>query len=247
MGWRGKILVQNFEKFRTKKRHVICIDLWVVLSPFFPKNDDGDDADDDEDGEEDDDDDDDDDGDGEEEYFPGCEFFYSCPKPGTQPKAGDGDVKIVLTPEGQGVLEKVPALKRWSVAPPMTRGSKNLAEKAANSKKNTAGNKKQKPKVKIPKRVKKGKKDKKDKKHKRKPVAETSELNEASFRRHERGRDCIRAFMRDLFQQDENAFASAPAFDAEGFCRMKFEGAKDITWCQVLESSPLALEQMRFN
>jgi len=166
---------------------------------------------------------------------------FSCPKPGTQPKAGDGDVKIVLTPEGQRALEKVPTLKRWTVAPTMVRGSKTVAEKTTSSKKSKKGNTEKKPKVKIPKRV------KKEKKSKRKPHAETSDMNEGSFRRHERGRDCIRSFMLDLFQQDETAFCSAPAFDTEGRRRMKFEGANAITWGQILESSPLALEQMRFN
>ena len=95
--------------------------------------------------------------------------------------------------------------------------------------------------------IEKTKKTQIKKKHAKTPKVKflsTSELTPASFRRNVAGRECIKTMMEKLYDLDLKVFAKAPAFDAEGVCRLKFEGSDKFTWSDILESSSKGIEFM---
>ena len=50
--------------------------------------------------------------------------------------------------------------------------------------------------------------------------------------------------MEHIYEIDLQEFSSAPVFDSEGKCRMKFPNA-DISWPELLNASGHAVEAMR--
>ena len=60
------------------------------------------------------------------------------------------------------------------------------------------------------------------------------------------GRDRIRAVFQELHILDQQAFRDTPTFSPEGVLRMKFDGASNFTWEQVLSASAKAMENMYF-
>ena len=84
---------------------------------------------------------------------------------------------------------------------------------------------------------------KKDKKSK--PVIPIGDHTADSIRRNGKGRAAVADLMTAIIEADQKSFPASPAFHAaEGFCRMDFEGAKDITRAMVIENSPQAFESM---
>jgi hypothetical protein len=84
---------------------------------------------------------------------------------------------------------------------------------------------------------------KKDKKSK--PVIPIGDHTADSIRRNGKGRAAVADLMTAIMEADQKSFPASPAFHAaEGFCRMDFEGAKDITRAMVIENSPQAFESM---
>lgn len=80
-----------------------------------------------------------------------------------------------------------------------------------------------------------------------KPKLPVSEWDESHIRRTKAGRDCIKELMVRLCNLHEQVFSSSPAFDVHGNCRMKFAGAGDLTWSQLLDDAPSALEAMQLD
>ena len=170
---------------------------------------------------------------------------------GIQPSHGDGEVRVRLSPDSAQVLDKVATLKKWSVAPPMTRGSKAAAASLPNEKEDTVDHL-------PPKKEKKSKKSKKAlKMHVKKPklsapkpvkdAVNVDGLDESSIRRTPQGREAVKLIMNSLLKLDEKSFGSAPVFSPEGKCRMKFEGAELVSWQDLLDSSPMAFETLRLD
>lgn len=87
----------------------------------------------------------------------------------------------------------------------------------------------------------------KRKKNKKKVTVPTSDFCDASFRRTLHGRDNILSFMKILHNLDGQAFQLNPTFSVAGTCRMKFPGAESITWQDILDGSPAAIETMQLD
>ena len=158
-------------------------------------------------------------------------------------------MKITLSEDSASVLEKVPTLKKWSVSPPMTRGARAAAQKASEAAGAAAAaaeapkNKGKKTKLKTLKMHVKHPKEKKDKKSK--PVIPIGDHTADSIRRNSKGKAAVVDLMTAIIEADEKTFPASPAFHVtEGFCRMDFEGAKDITRAMVIENAPKAFESM---
>lgn len=105
------------------------------------------------------------------------------------------------------------------------------------------------------KKTKKSKKDKQSKKSSKKEGKESkknvverdaSEVCAASIRRNEAGRFAVGVTMQKLYDLDCKQFPRRPCFDRQGSCRMKFDGASQCTWAQMLDISPKVLEAMQF-
>lgn len=77
-----------------------------------------------------------------------------------------------------------------------------------------------------------------------KPSVPVEEHSDKSIRRNHAGRAVIRELLDDLKALDSEAFPQAPAFDDEGRCRMKFEGAESIKWQDLADMAPAAFESM---
>ena len=181
---------------------------------------------------------------------------------GKQPLDGDGKVKVTLSEESSDVLAKVPDLKKWRVAPTMTRGSraaykdqierakahmgtmqvkmqKKLKAKKDSVKKNQKAEKKaEKKKLK--------KQEKKEAKAKSKLAdLSTEDLSAAHFRRTSAGRAAIKLLMTELHALDCKQFGQSPCFDGSGHCRLKMDGASTVTWDEIHATSPAVMESMR--
>ena len=169
-----------------------------------------------------------------------------------QPSNGAGKMKVILTPESGEVLNRVGGIKKWLVMPTMTRGARKMGgplhcnAAAAKSKAKAA---KATPKgsaakaLKISKMVKKKKKDKKAKVPKVVSLS-VGEITDTSFRRNVAGRQSVTVMIKKLYESDQQAFPSAPVFAADGSCRMKFPGASEFKWDEIVESAPKAVENM---
>ena len=144
------------------------------------------------------------------------------------------------------MLDKIPGLSKWGVAPPMTRGSKASKSAAASLKKlHAPASAPVKPKVRrVRKRTLKSKKN--DAK-KAQPVLPAADVGPSSFRRTPAGREVIKSQMEELMALDQAAFPGSPAFSLEGKCRMKFNGADKVMWKDLLEASGRAFESMHFD
>ena len=168
-----------------------------------------------------------------------CTSF--CSHPGQDPEDGDGDVKIVLTDASASALAHVHGMKKWRVGPTMTRGSK-----AVTSVKGVLSQKMPAPKMKKVK-VTKMLKPRKKKEKTEKPVVATVDpgaWSEISFRRTPQGREAIKSVMLELWEQDKAAHPHSPVFDDSGRCRMKFQGASNFKWEEILEASGKCMEQL---
>ena len=135
---------------------------------------------------------------------------------------------VILTKDSAQALAKVETLKVWEVGHTMVRGQKKLPEVVAEG---TVDGKKRAPKRKP-----------KAKAAEAAPLEEEEAITEESIRRSTAGRSAIKVLMRQLFLLDSRIFATAPAFDLEGRCRLKLPGASNVTWNQVLEASPQGIE-----
>ena len=158
--------------------------------------------------------------------------------PGDLPSHGDGEVHVVLSKASAVALQHVSLLRRWSVAPPMTRGA-NAKQAAGGSKKLVA------PVPLKPKKFQPRKVNKKRKGETAKPeVVHPAEMDQSWFRRTSAGRENILGQMHEIYELDQKIFSSAPAFSLDGHCRAKFPGADQFTWNQILEASPRTIETM---
>ena len=158
----------------------------------------------------------------------------------------DAEVRIILSPASADMLDKIPGVSKWGVAPPMTRGSKACKSGAASLKKLHAPvAAASKPKV---RRVRKGTlKVKKTVTKAAEPTLEAADVGPSSFRRTQAGREIIKSQMEELMALDQKAFENSPAFTMEGKCRMKFDGADKVMWKDLLEASGRAFEHMHFD
>ena len=170
---------------------------------------------------------------------------------GEQPSKGHGQVKLSLTEASGDVLAKVVDLKRWQVAPTMTRGSGGGSK--------TFGPVQAKPKAKKPEPKAKSVPQKTEaakgvtqtiKKTRREKARvaklETSEVGMDDIRRTIDGRRAVQRLMEDLMRLDQQIFPQAPAFEAgpEGACRLSFDGARKFTKQIVVDASGKAFECM---
>ncbi len=100
------------------------------------------------------------------------------------------------------------------------------------------------------KKSKKVKKESKESKKKSKQAKNTVDLRPAEqltskdFRRSEPGRESLRIMMTHIHEMDVQKFEIAPMFDEHCKCRLKVEGARNISWQQILESAPACVEAM---
>ena len=187
------------------------------------------------------------------------------PDPGDFPQKGSEDVKIVLTDASLDILARVPELKRWKVAPPMTRGVKSakaVAPKAVVKPRRSVKITKEKKEVegfrarrlrgrklkKLSKQEKKEKKEKKKKSNRDKTKAKmedsTGEMHERSFGRDEAGRENIQTEMKQLHDLYCQAFPSRPAFNADGKLRLNFPGAENFSFKEMIHASGHAFQAM---
>ena len=147
-------------------------------------------------------------------------------------------MKIILTDESADVLARVEGMRRWSVAPTMTRGAKKAAVQATQKAKPSKG-----------KLMKDAEKETKtDKKKSKKPATpkviklDVQEISQKSFRRHNSGRENISFMIKKLHELDIQTFGKTPAFDPFGVCRLRFEGAEGFKVDEILENAPKAIE-----
>ena len=178
---------------------------------------------------------------------------------GSPPTDGGGRFEIVLTEDSAEVLAKTENLTRWKVPHTMTRGSKNAGTEAAQKTRTRVvtlvskfAKKVEKSKAAKKKKAKKDKKEKKEKKEKpekedKESVPASEALGPDDIRRTPAGHAAILKMMESLFDLDVEKFGSAPAFNDDGTCRMKFDGAHTITWNAVYKASPKVFESMHLN
>lgn len=165
--------------------------------------------------------------------------------PGYFPSNGDGEVKIHLTEESAHSVSKVAGMKRWTVLPTMTRGSKPLSQlKKPKERKRKFGVRK----VVIRKR--KPREDNPLKKESEKDVPVEVELgkhqvSELSFRRTPEGRQVIKMEFQKLHEIEQEKFAGNPTFGDDGRCRMRFERSSRFTIDMVTENVAKAVVSMR--
>lgn len=76
-------------------------------------------------------------------------------------------------------------------------------------------------------------------------VLEDQQMDESWFRRTTKGRENIKTQMKECYELACKAFESSRSFNPQGHCRMKFAGADDCLWKDVLEGAPAALERMQ--
>jgi hypothetical protein len=138
----------------------------------------------------------------------------------------------------------------------MTRGSKNAGTEAAQKTRTRLvtlvskfAKKVEKSKAAKKKKAKKDKKEKKEKPEKedKESVPASEALGPDDIRRTPAGHAAILKMMESLFDLDVEKFGSAPAFNDDGTCRMKFDGAHTITWSAVYKASPKVFESMHLN
>ena len=157
---------------------------------------------------------------------------------GIEPEHGDGKVVITLSEKSGEVLSKVDDIRRWRVEPTMLRGWKQVRGGAPPPGPSSLGSVIASAKPKASTRAKK------------KVAAEVSdmktavEVNANDARRTPAGRSAIMLLVEDLFEADRAAFASAPCFGADGTCRLKFDGASNWRWAELLSAAPDTLECM---
>ena len=186
--------------------------------------------------------------------------FWFLAYSGVQPLYGDGRMKVVISEESADVLTRVEGMKRWSVAPTMTRGAKKLGAAASKAsvqdmkikpsspakkqkskdktKDSKQKDKKQKDKTKVAKKIKKTKAPKV-------LLLETDEPTPASFRRNNDGRAAVLSMMETLNDLDQKMFSRAPAFGQDGHCRLNFPDAKEFTWDEIKQHAVRTMEFMR--
>ena len=155
----------------------------------------------------------------------------------SEPENTGGFFNVTLSEQSAKALWKLDGLELWDVGHTMVRGAKKVQPE------DPAGSDMLSGKKKAPKR-----------KAKAKPsasaadegqataVAEAGELTEDSFRRNAEGRDNIKRIMREIFLLDSHVCPNAPVFNLEGICKLKCAGASSVTWEQILQASPDAVE-----
>ena len=169
---------------------------------------------------------------------------------GIEPDDGAGRLKVILSEESANVLEKVHSLKRWEVAPPMSRGYRGPAQPAEKA---------DVPKAKGVSTKKKNKKDKKNKKtvkfHIKKPkvdpgkskgkiVLQVEDCTDKSIRRTNEGREAVRSLLAVLLETYDKCFPQSPLFGSDGKLRMTFKGADKFTWQMIQNHGPKAMEAL---
>eukprot|EP00435_Cladocopium_sp_Y103_P032820 s4175_g8.t1 len=157
-----------------------------------------------------------------------------------EPKHGDGKMKIILSDASADALSRVQGMKQWRVGPTMTRGSnKALDELPAPPKPDV---KKRKAKAAAKPAATKESKEKKPKKAE--PAISLDMGPDAFARKHPSRPQACKDFLEELLRIDKAAFHGVPLFNAEGVCRMKFDGAEKVTLSEVSRLAPNALEHM---
>ena len=145
-------------------------------------------------------------------------------------------MKIVLSDAAADALSRVQSMKQWRVGPTMTRGSNKALDELPIP-----------PKLEPKKRKAKAaaKPCAKEKKAKPSEAAVSLEMAPDVFARKNSTRpQACRNFMEELLRIDKAAYESIPLFDANGFCRMKFEGAEKVTLTDVVNNASAALANM---
>ena len=153
-------------------------------------------------------------------------------------------MKIVLTAESADVLARVEGMRRWAVAPTMTRGAKKaalLANQNAKPNKGKGSGKGMKVSEKSTDETeKKEPKDEKKKEKKSKSAKvlklDVQEISQQSFRRQTAGRENIGFMMKKIHELDTQVF------DPFGVCRLKFEGSEEFRVYEIMENAPKAIE-----
>ena len=178
---------------------------------------------------------------------------------GTEPESGDGFFKVKLSEESGNVLAKLEGIKRWRVQPTMVRGAKKAGTGSmkfafkrfgARRRRKDVGKKDGKKKV-SKHNVKKHEKQEDAEKGKSKSkghipeIKAPDELGPQDIRRTPEGRKAICSIMEHIYEIDLQEFSSAPVFDSEGKCRMKFPNADSFSWPELLNASGHAVEAMR--
>lgn len=172
------------------------------------------------------------------------------------PTSNRGSVKVTLTQESCDCLALVSGIDVWSVAPTMVRGAKSKA--TAGPEKEIEPPKKKRKRFRVRRMISKKPDGKKtNKKPKRKNAGQVVdsgsdvedfalpiEPNESHFKRNQAGRKCIVRMLQILYNLDASAFPAAPAFDADGVCRLKTESAHGKVWSELRESGPRCIETM---
>ena len=98
------------------------------------------------------------------------------------------------------------------------------------------------------KKSRKVKKETKETKQSKKPktvdLRPAEQLTSKDFRRSDAGRESIKAMMAHIHEMDVERFENTPMFDEHCRCRLKIEGAGNISWQNILESASACLESM---
>lgn len=150
-------------------------------------------------------------------------------------------MKIVLSEASADVLARVEGMRRWYVAPTMTRGSKKMGD---NSTQKKPEKNKGQPKAKTSLVLKKTKKRIRKSKAPKVSTLSIGEITSESFRGNVAGRNCITLFMEKIYSLDVKVFGMAPAFAENEICRLKFPGAGEFKWPEILEIAPKDIEFM---
>ena len=172
---------------------------------------------------------------------------------GTEPETGDGKVTVVLSEKCDDVLGKLENIKRWRVQPTMVRGSmKTPADMGSSSLAAKLGkmhHSAKKPAKKVQQKALKKptttSKTKKKSSHNVAEIKSADELTAQDFGRDATGEESIRLFVQHLYDTDLEMNPKAKVFDAEGQCRLKFDGASKFKWPALRDCAPRALEAMQ--
>ena len=97
---------------------------------------------------------------------------------------------------------------------------------------------------KVKKEIKESKESKQSKKQKTVDLRPAEKLTTKDFRRSDAGRESIKAMMDHIHEMDVERFENTPMFDEHCRCRLKVEGAGNISWQNILGSAPACLECM---
>lgn len=77
-----------------------------------------------------------------------------------------------------------------------------------------------------------------------KPSVPAEELSASVIRRNNKGRAAIIELVQALMDKDDETFPDTPVFAEDGRCRLRFDGAENITWLEIRDGAAAAFEIM---